>query len=101
MSAIAKLGDMSTGHDCFPPTPMVVTPITKTYINGVLAGAAHPSCQFETHTCGRTTHPRAERFPIPNPNNKTYIEGYPIARIGDDINDGDAIAEGSTNSFGK
>lgn len=99
MSAIVRLGDMSTGHGCFPPTPLVTTPIQKTYVNGVLAGVADPSCQFAAHTCGLTTHPQQERYPIPNPNNKTFIEGYPIAVIGDDIACGDAIAEGSANTF--
>ena len=101
MPAFSKLGDMSTGHGCFSPTPMVVTPVTKTFINGILAGVADTACQFATHSCGVTTHPQSERYPIANPNNKTYIEGFPIACIGDDINCGDAIAQGSGNSFGK
>lgn len=99
MAALSKLGDMSTGHGCFPPTAMVTTPVTKTYVNGILAGVADPQCQFATHVCGTTTHPQSERYPIPAPGNKTFIEGYPIAKIGDDINCGDAIAEGSGNSF--
>ena len=99
MTAIARLGDMSTGHGCFAPTPMVITPVHKTYVNGVLAGVADQSCQFESHTCGLVTHPREERYPIPDPNCKTFIEGYPIAVIGGDINCGDAIAEGSANTF--
>jgi uncharacterized Zn-binding protein involved in type VI secretion len=99
MTAIARLGDMSTGHGCFPPTAMVTTPITKTYINGVLAGAADPACQFASHTCGTVTHPQTERYPLPKAGTKTYIEGYPIAIIGSDLNCGDAIAEGSPTTF--
>jgi uncharacterized Zn-binding protein involved in type VI secretion len=99
MAAFSKLGDMSTGHGCFPPTAMVVTPVTKTFINGILAGVADPQCQFATHVCGITVHPQSQRYPIPQPNNKTYIEGYPIACIGDDISCGDVIAQGSSNSF--
>lgn len=99
MSAIARLGDMSTGHGCFPPTAMVKTPVTKTYVNGILAGVSDPSCQFATHVCGTTTHPQSERYPIPAAGCKTYIEGYPIAVIGNDLNCGDAIGEGSANTF--
>lgn len=99
MTAIARLGDISTGHGCFPPTEMVTTPIKKTYINGVLAGAADPSCQFEAHTCGTVTHTRAERYPLPKSGTKTFIEGYPIAVIGSDIACGDAIAQGSPTTF--
>jgi len=99
MTAIARLGDMSTGHGCFPPTAMVVTPVKKTFVNGILAGVSDPKCQFAEHTCGLTTHPQEERYPIPDENCKTFIEGYPIAVIGGDINCGDAIAEGSANTF--
>lgn len=101
MPAISKLGDMSTGHEGFPPTPMVTTPVVKTYVNGILAGVADPQCQFVEHHMGSTVHPQQDRYPIPAPGNKTYIEGYPIARIGDSLHDGDAIAEGSSNSFSK
>ena len=99
MPGLSKLGDMSTGHEGFPPTPMVTTPVSKTYVNGVLAGVADPQCQFATHSRGNTVHPQDIRYPIPAAGNKTYIEGFPIAKIGDSLNDGDAIAEGSSNSF--
>lgn len=99
MGAVAKLGDLSRGHGCFPPTPMVTTPITKTYFNNILAGVADPSCQFAAHRCGRTTHQQQERYPLPLPNNKTFIEGYPIAIVGSLINCGDIIDQGSSNSY--
>lgn len=101
MAALVKLGDMSTGHDCFPPTPMVKTPVKKTYINGLLAGVADKECQFAAHTCGNTTHPQTDRYPLPNPKYKTFIEGFPIAVVGSDLYCGDAIAEGSSNTFKK
>ncbi len=98
MPAISRLGDMSTGHGCFPPTAMVQTPITKTFFNGIIAGVKDSACQFETHSCGIVVHTQEERFVISGAS-KTYIEGIQAARIADDIGDGDAIAEGSPNSF--
>jgi hypothetical protein len=98
MPAVARMDDLSTGHGCFSPTPMTQTPVKKTYFNGKLAGVVNSGCQFVTHSCGVTTHSQAERF-VSSGASKTFIEGNPAARIADDINCGDAIAEGSPNSF--
>jgi len=98
MPAVSRLGDMSTGHGCFSPTDMVQTPISKTFFNEIKAGVKDSACQFTTHSCGIVTHTQAERF-VSSGAGKTYIEGKLAARIGDDIGDGDAIAEGSANSF--
>ena len=98
MPAVARLGDMSTGHGCFPPTNMISTPVSKTYFNGKLAGVLDSNCKFAPHTCGLVTHTPDERI-VSSGAGKTNIEGKPAARIGDDIACGDAIAEGSANSF--
>jgi len=98
MPSVARKGDLSTGHECFPPTAMVQTPVKKTFFNGALIGVVDPSCQFATHSCGRTTHPQSTRT-VNSGASKTFIEGKLAARIGDNIGDGDAIAQGSANSF--
>lgn len=89
---------MSTGHGCFAPTPLIQTPVTKTFFNGILAGVVDSQCQHAPHTCGVVTHAAAERAPSAG-SSKSFIEGNPAARIGDDITCGDTCAEGSTNSF--
>ena len=98
MPAISRIGDMSTGHGCFPPTALVSTPVSKTFFNGILASVVNSACQHAPHTCGITTHAGSTRAPSSGAS-KTFIEGFKAARIGDDIVCGDAIAEGSTNSF--
>jgi len=98
MPAVSRIGDMSTGHGCFPPTDMTISPISKTFFNGIKAGVKDSGCQFTTHSCGIVTHTQAERF-VSSGAGKTYLEGKLAARIGDDIGDGDVIAEGSANSF--
>lgn len=98
MPSVARLGDLSTGHSCFAPTNMVKTPVEKTYFNGFLAGSNNAECQWATHSCGTVTHPQSERIPSSSAS-KTYIEGNLAVRIGDSIADGDAIAQGSINSF--
>lgn len=98
MPAVSRLGDMSTGHGCFPPTALIQTPVSKTFFNGIKPAVVDSACQHATHCCGITCHSGASRSPSAGAS-KTFIEGKPAARIGDNIACGDAIAEGSTNSF--
>lgn len=97
MPAVARLTDKSTGHGCFSPTAMITTPVAKTYFNGKLAGVVDSNCTFAAHTC-KITHNSDIRIPSSGAS-KTYIEGKPAARIGDSIQCGDVIAQGSANSF--
>ena len=98
MPAVSRIGDMSTGHGCFAPTALVQTPVTKTFFNGKLASVVNTACQHAPHSCGITTHSGSTRSPSSGAS-KTFIEGKLAARIGDNIACGDAIAEGSPNSF--
>lgn len=98
MPAITRLGDKSTGHGCFPPTTMITTPVAKTYFNGKLAGVVDSACKWSAHTCGTVTHNSDQRYPSSGAS-KTYIEGKLAARIADPISCGDAIGQGSSNSF--
>lgn len=98
MPAVSRLGDLSAGHDGFPPTAMITTPVAKTYFNGKLSGVVSEQCKFAAHTSGMSTHNSDIRYPTSGAN-KTYIEGDLAARIGDPLADGDTIAQGSPNSF--
>jgi uncharacterized Zn-binding protein involved in type VI secretion len=98
MPAIAVIGDVTTGHAGYPPTPMISSPIEKTKFNGKKPGVVDPDCQFAPHSLGTSVHPSEIRTPKKG-SSKTKIEGYYLARIGDELNDGDIIAAGSDNSF--
>ncbi len=98
MPGIAIIGDVTTGHDGYPPTEMISSPVSKTKVNGKKPGVVDPACRFATHTKGNSVHPETIRTPKKG-STKTKIEGYYIARIGDELNDGDIIAGGSENSF--
>jgi uncharacterized Zn-binding protein involved in type VI secretion len=98
MPGIAVIGDKSTGHDGFPPTTMVTSPVSKTKFNGKKPGVVDEACQFIMHQKGNTIHPQDVRYPTKG-SKKTKIEGYYVARIGDPLADGDVIAKGSDNSF--
>jgi uncharacterized Zn-binding protein involved in type VI secretion len=98
MPGIAVIDDVTTGHEGYPPTKMVTSPVSKTKFNGKKPGVVDPACQFLPHTKGNSTHPQNIRYPVEG-STKTKIEGYYLARIGDKLADGDVIAKGSDNSF--
>jgi hypothetical protein len=98
MPAVCRIGDTSTGHGCFPPTTLQSSPVQKTKINGKFPGVVDSSCTFAAHTCGTVTHTDAERYPTKGAQ-KSYIEGFLVARIADPLACGDNIGEGSHNTF--
>jgi uncharacterized Zn-binding protein involved in type VI secretion len=98
MPAVIRVGDFSTGHDCFHPTALLGSPVRKTKFNNKFPGVVSNACQHAAHTCGKTTHPNNTRVPSSGAS-KTFIEGFRAARIGDPIACGDTCGEGSHNSF--
>lgn len=98
MPAIATEQNPSTGHDCFPPTNAIGPYSTRTRINGKyiqLKGVT----MYAAHTCNKTTHPPEQRKVIEG-SDTIKVEGIAVARIGDMIACGDAVAKGSDNTFG-
>ena len=94
MPAQCRLGDMSTGHGCFPPTAVDGAVAGKTTVEGdpaAMVGSTHPD-----HSCGNTVH--AGRS-ISSGSGKTTIEGKAAARIGDSISCGDAMGQGASKTF--
>jgi len=96
MPSICKIGDYSTGADGYPPSALISTPITKTYINGQLIGAV--GAIYAPHTQGKTTHSDVQRTIIQG-SSKTFIEGFAVARTGDLIADGDTVGDGNETGF--
>jgi uncharacterized Zn-binding protein involved in type VI secretion len=99
MPAVVRIGDQSTGHGCFPPTPMLATPVSKTFVNGIKVGVVNNASYHATHSCGITTHAQPAARAHTSGSSNTFIEGKAAARIGDNIACGDAIAQGSPNTF--
>jgi uncharacterized Zn-binding protein involved in type VI secretion len=94
MAAASRLGDLSTGHICFPPTACISTSATKTYFNGILA--QKQGSRFNSHRCGKTTHAGSQRA-TSSGSSTVFIEGARAVRIGDSIACGDTVAQGSPN----
>ncbi len=92
MPAATRRGDLTSGHGCFPPTAITSTAASKTFINNILASVIGAS--VATHSCGQTTH--AGRT-VTSGSSKVIIEGRDATRIGDSVNCGDTIGQGSSN----
>lgn len=92
MAAAARLGDLCTGHGCWPPrTGINASP--DVFINGI--SAHREGDAWNVHCCDGSCHPGT----VESGSNSVYINGRPAARIGDSINCGSLIAEGSTDTF--
>lgn len=99
MPAIALQGGKSTGHGCFPPTPDVGPYTTTSFINNK-AICLRGITEYADHSCGTSTHPQNARK-IKDPGGSTFfLEGKPVAFVGDDLTDaGDRVGKGSSDSF--
>lgn len=97
MPAIAVESTSSTGHSCFPPSNAIGPYSTKTRVNGKFVQLEQYT-MYAAHTCDETTHSPAERK-VTTGSSRVFIEGKPVARIGDPIDCGDAVSVGSSNTF--
>ncbi len=91
MPAASRKGDVTSGHGCFPPTAITGS-ASKTFINNIAASVLGVS--VATHRCGKTVHSGRT---VTSGSGKVIIENQPATRIGDSVNCGDTIGQGSNN----
>jgi uncharacterized Zn-binding protein involved in type VI secretion len=91
MPAASRKGDLTSGHGCFPPTAITGS-ASKTHINNILASILNVS--VATHRCGKSVHVSRK---VSSGSSKVIIEGKEATRIGDSVNCGDTIGQGSSN----
>ena len=96
MPAVSRLGDNSTGHGCFPPTPIVVDVSGNIFVNSI--ACATVGSKHSTHSCGLSVHPTSSRN-VSKGSPTVFCNGKPMARIGDTVACGDAVGQGSGNVF--
>jgi len=93
MSAAARLGDLDSGHLCFPPRTGI-TGSTNVFING--RPAHRMGDGWNLHCCPKKgCHPGV----VSGGSSSVFINGLPAARLGDSTGCGGIIAMGSSNVF--
>lgn len=94
-SAVTRLGDKSTGHGCcFIPVPLI-TASTNVYINN--KGCGRRTDAYPEHGGCEIHRPDIDH--ISGGSTTVFVNGLNIARIGDPIDNGGTVAEGSPNVF--
>lgn len=92
MPAVSRLGDTCTGHGCFPPRASTGGS-GNVFVNGI---AAHrQSDGWATHCCGPSCHASS----LAAGSASVYANGLQLARIGDAVACGSAVAAGSGTVF--
>lgn len=92
MPAASRLGDLCTGHDCYPPRPSTGAS-GDVYINGI--GAHRQGDGWASHCCGPACHASA----LSGGSGSVFVNGQPLGRIGDAVGCGSVVAQGSPSVF--
>ena len=93
MSAVQRLGDIGSGHGCFPPRP-VVSSSPNVATDGILV--ARVGDAYPPHGCPHTPPHGAVNA---SGSSTVNANGKPISRVGDAISCGSSVAAGSTTGF--
>ena len=91
MPATTRLGDVCTGHGCFPSRPSV-SASTNVFTNS--KGQVRVSDSYAVHCC---TSCHGGTLATGSPN--VFVNSRPIGRISDRISCGSNVAVGSPNVF--
>lgn len=92
MAAAVRLGDECTGHGCWGPR--VNDSASENFrINGL--GVHRVGDHWVSHCCGPACHDST----MIQGSSTVFVNGKPIARVGDQIGCGSLAAQGSSNVF--
>jgi uncharacterized Zn-binding protein involved in type VI secretion len=92
MAAATRLGDICSGHGCFPPR-VNDEASDNVFINGL--GAHRKGDHWVTHCCTIICHDGIAE----EGSSKVFINGKAAVRIGDPITCGSVSAQGSPSVF--
>ncbi|MCG9753188.1 type VI secretion system PAAR protein [Vibrio brasiliensis] len=93
MPKAARLGDIGSEHDCFPPTPMTAGS-PSVMINFKPAVRQGDPLQDHGCPCDKTPHGNHPRS-VAGGSSGVFIDGKPAARLGDAIDCGGTILSAS------
>lgn len=90
MPAATRLGDLCSGHGCWPPRPSI-TASDNVLVNSL--GAVRLNDAYAVHCCHAKCHPGV----LIAGSSSVFINGRKAGRIGDAIDCGSVVAQGSMN----
>ncbi len=90
MPFITRLGDTCTGHGSFPPRASIEAS-TDVIVNG--KGAVREGDAWAVHCSGKSCHGGS----VSAGSSSVFVNGIPVARIGDPLDCGSSVATGSGN----
>ena len=93
MPPISFPGALCTGHECYPPRPLLAGVTSTVFVNG--QPAALSGATMVPHACGTSAHAGV----VSGGSGTVFFEGRPVARIGDAVSCGSALAQGSPSVF--
>lgn len=90
MPGVTVQGQIDSGHGCFPPRPSTQGS-SDVFVNGVAAHRQGDS--WAVHVCGNSAHAGS----LAAGSSTVYVNGKQLGRIGDDVDCGSVVAQGSPN----
>lgn len=89
MPPVTRLGDVCTGHGCFPPRPSI-SASSNVFANGI--PVLRVGDAYAPHGCiSCSTHPGN----LSSGSSTVYVNGIPVGRVGDSVTCGSSVASGS------
>lgn len=92
MPAATRVTDNCTGHDGFPPRPLI-DGSPDVYTNGLKQG--RETDPYDTHSDGDSSHSGQ----LAQGSSTVYVNGLQAGRVGDPVSCGSDVMEGSSDVF--
>jgi uncharacterized Zn-binding protein involved in type VI secretion len=90
--AVSRLGDICSGHGCFPPRTSVEAS-SDVFVNGL--AVTRVGDHWDTHCCTIICHDGVGE----QGSSTVFVNGKAVMRIGDAISCGSVSAQGSSDTF--
>lgn len=94
MPPVGRLGDICSGHGCWPSRPNVGSS-PNTYVNSIPVHRLGDA--WAVHCCPAIPECHAAVLAAGSPT--VYVNGLSLSRIGDPVSCGSVVAVGSPNTF--
>lgn len=94
MPAVTRLGDICTGHGCWPPRANIEGS-PNVFVNGIPVHRQGDA--WGAHTCPPI--PETHSSVLGSGSSTVFVNGKQLGRIGDPVACGSAVATGSSNVF--